>query len=91
MFLPVVGPIMDREFCARGDGVQRPDVHFVRVPVATNLDVSPLNEPVVNPASPAVRVCRIGVYDYRELSGACQGLVFVQVRPYIREVLTRCV
>ena len=68
MLLPVVRAIVDREFRTGGDGFQGPDMHFVRESVPADLSVGPLNEAVVNPASPAIRVRRVGVDDNRSLA-----------------------
>ena len=89
MLLPVVSAIVDREFRAGGNGFQGPDVSFVGVSVASDLNIGPLHEPIIYPAYPAIRVRGVGVDDDRSLGGSRQPHVVVQVRPDVCEILAR--
>ena len=69
VFLPVIGAIVNGQFHSWGEGLDGPDVGFVRVFVSPDFHISSLCQTVVNTPPPTVSVCWVCVDDDRQLSG----------------------
>ena len=90
VLLPVVGAIVNGQFRAWGDSVQRPNVSLVGVVVPPDFHICPVDQTVVNTPPPAVSVRRVSVDDDRELAGFRESGMVVEVRPDVYEVLAWC-